>query len=782
MKKKVSGAGQQAKGGLARREFLKALAALPALVGALGRRGRAAESASSAGAAARGPAEPGPVGARRVAVLGFDGMDPKLTRQWMAEGHLPNLKQLAEEGCFHELATVNPAATPVAWSSFATGANPGRTRIFDMNRRRPGGYEVVPGDIELQRKRATAEGSDIVNRVMYRVGLGTGLMAAIILFVGRWLVRYLLRDRRVSFLVGSSLAGLLVGVVGGSALLGLVAGLVAGGAVANWLPRTYLEYRNPLGAQTFWELADRAGLRTRILFVPCSFPPPVLEHGRLLSGYPSPDMTTGAYTIYTSAEPPAETGPDVWFFRIHTYPGSPAVESMVMGPPDRVLLEADQLRSLEPIRQCHVPVQFLPDWGKRQVTIRVQGQEETIGERQFSNWFTFTFEMSPLVKEVGIGRFCLVTFTPQEVRLYLMPPNYHPLHLPPNVQFTHPPEFLTELTKNVGFFKTAGWAIDTFRPLIMGQIDDGLFLDDLYSTVRKEWEIVFAEMGKDDWDVLVAVLMASDRAQHLLWHHIDPEHPAYDAEEAAVYGDAILGVYKTLDEWVGLARRTLPRDTTLFIISDHGFAPFRKGVNLNRWLVEEGYLVLSAPSTAGGAAAEQDFWQVTDWSRTRAYAPGLAGVAINLVGREPMGMVEPGAQYRELQEEIRRKLEALTDEETGQRVIRHVYRREEIYAGPYLDEIPDLIVGYERGYRTERSSFAVGERRPIIAPNRTRWSGDHVSVDPPLVPGVLFSNRVLRGESPRLIDLGPTILALLGLPVPSGVDGQALQFGPGKET
>jgi predicted AlkP superfamily phosphohydrolase/phosphomutase len=642
--------------------------------------------------------------------------------------------------------------------------------------------------IQAHNDRAISDGGvrltdveDIVNRVMYRGGVGTGLMGVIILLVGRWLVRYLLRDRRVSFLVGSTLAGLLVGVVGGSALLGLVAGLLAGAAVARWLPRTYIEYRNPLGAQTFWQLADRAGVRTRVLFVPCNFPPATLEHGRLLSGYPAPDMTTGVYTIYSSVATDFESDDaNAKVFRI--FPHRQVDENVVYGPPDRVLLAADQLRSLEPVRHCQVPVQFVSHWGKRQMTIRVQGQEQTIGERQFSDWFTFTFEMSPLVKEVGIGRFCLVKFAPEEVRLYLMPPNYHPLRLPANVRLGSPPEFLRELTDSVGLFKTAGWAVDTFRPLIMGQIDDGLFLDDLYATASKEWEIVFGELNKGDWDVLTAVFMASDRAQHLLWRHIDPEHPAYDGKEAALYRDAILGVYKTLDEWVGLTRQALPPETVLFIISDHGFAPFRKGVNLNRWLEEEGFLAVSQSLPPDSTGGEQDFWQVTDWSRTRAYAPGLAGVAINLIGREPMGAVEPGAQYLELREEIRRKLEALTDPETGARVIRHVYRREDLYAGPYLDEIPDLIIGYERGYRMDRSSFSVGQQRPVIAPNRTRWSGDHVSVDPPLVPGVFFSNRVLRSDSPRLIDLGPTILALLGLAVPGGVDGQVLEFAPGKGT
>jgi len=787
MKRKNSEAGGRRAGGLARRELLKALAALPALLGALGRRAWGAQPGSAGGGAAAGEAtaggaaEAGGAGetgadSRRVVVLGFDGMDPRLVGKWMAEGHLPNLKQLAEEGCFRELATVNPAATPVAWSSFATGANPGRTRIFDMLRRRPAGYQVVPGDIELERKRATAEGSDLVNRVMYRVGLAGGLVTAVVLLVGRRLLKHLLRDRQVSFLVGSTVVGLLIGLLGGSALVGVVAGLVAGGAVAKWLPFTSIEYRNPLAARTFWQSADRVGVRTRILFVPCSFPAPVLEHGQALSGYPAPDMTTGAYTIYSSAPPLGKTDPLVWVLLID--PAAPVSKSVVMGPFDRVQVDMEALRNLEPVRRCQVPVEFLPHWNQRRVTIRVQGQEDTIGEGEFSNWFTFTFEMSPLVKEVGIAKFCLVKFTAQEIRLYLMPPNYDPRELPANVPLAHPPEFLKEITAEVGPFKTVGWVIDTFRPLVAGYLDDNLFVSDLHATMQKEWDITFGRMVKTDWDVLVAVFMASDRAQHLLWRHIDPEHPAYNPEEAARYKDGILDVYKALDEWVGLTRKTLPPETALFIISDHGFAPFRKGVNLNRWLLEEGYLVLVGPAAPGPGNEDVDFWQVTDWGRTRAYAPGLAGVAINLIGREPMGAVEPGIQYQQLREEIRRKLEALTDEETGTRVIRHVYRREEICAGPYLEEIPDLIVGYEWGYRTEHATLSLSEGKPLIVPNRTRWSGDHVSVDPPLVPGVFFSNRVLTSESPRLIDLAPTILSLLGLTVPREMDGQVLDFAP----
>jgi len=757
---------QQAKAeGLDRRELLKGLLALPGLLGGLGRRASATETDHGA--------EERP-GTRRVVVMGFDGMDPKLARRWMDEGKLPNLKQLAEDGCFRELATVNPAATPVAWSSFATGANPARTRIFDLLRRRPGSYEVVPGDIWLERKKATEEAADIINRVMRRVGVGAGVVAAAVLLVGRYVVRHLLGRKRTSFVVGSAVAGLLVGVVGGSALIGLLAGILAGSVVADWAPRSYIEYRNPLSCPTFWGLADRAGHRMRVLGVPCVFPPPQLRRAKVLSGYPAPDMTAGGFAIYTSAEGPPKGDPRRRIFRINAQ--VPVIETVVVGPFDRVGKEEDSMLRIEPIARCRVPLTIIPDHEKRMVTIRLQGQEHTIGERGWSRWFTITFEMSPLVREVGLARFCLVKFTPEELRLYLMPINYHPEHLPANVRLAHPPEFIDELTAEVGLFKTAGWAIDTFRPLIDNQIDDGIFLDDLHFTMGKKWEIFFSQLMKRDWDVLVGVFMGSDRVQHMMWRHIDPQHPLYDPEEAKLYGDSILDVYRALDEWVGITRKQLPPETVLFVVSDHGFSPFRKGVNLNRWLEEEGYLVLKSESLREAEHTGIEFWEVADWRRTKAYAAGLSGISINVLGREPIGAVEPGGQQQMLREEIRRKLEALTDPETGQRVIHRVYRREELYQGPYLDELPDLIVGYNRGYRTERATLKVGFDRPVISPNNTKWSGDHVTVDPELVPGVLFCNRPLSTDKQRLVDLAPTILTLLGVRVPSGVEGEALAF------
>jgi predicted AlkP superfamily phosphohydrolase/phosphomutase len=214
------------------------------------------------------------------------------------------------------------------------------------------------------------------------------------------------------------------------------------------------------------------------------------------------------------------------------------------------------------------------------------------------------------------------------------------------------------------------------------------------------------------------------------------------------------------------------------VVSDHGFNSFRKGVNLNRWLEEHEYQVLQADPDALGPDRSVEVWQVTAWDKTRAYVPGMAGVYLNVVGREPFGTVTRGPQYQRLREEIRRGLEELRDPETGETVVHRVYRREELYDGPHVNDLPDLVVGFRPGYRTERGTLKVGADRAVITDNLTKWSGDHITVDPEFVPGILFSNRKVTTESPGIMDLAPTVLSLLGVPTGSWMDGRALSLEP----
>jgi predicted AlkP superfamily phosphohydrolase/phosphomutase len=189
-------------------------------------------------------------------------------------------------------------------------------------------------------------------------------------------------------------------------------------------------------------------------------------------------------------------------------------------------------------------------------------------------------------------------------------------------------------------------------------------------------------------------------------------------------------------------------------------------VHVNSWLHQNGYLVLRE-----GCSVSGPFFADVDWSRTRAYALGLSGLYLNLRGREAHGVV-PAAEAAALCSEIAAGLMALRDED-GQTPVAHAYPTASLYRGPYLDAAPDLIVGYNDGYRISWES-AVGQvTASIIEDNPKAWSGDHC-VDPVLVPGVLFSNMPLAAADPGIEDLAPTVLDLFGVARPEWIDGHAL--------
>ena len=204
------------------------------------------------------------------------------------------------------------------------------------------------------------------------------------------------------------------------------------------------------------------------------------------------------------------------------------------------------------------------------------------------------------------------------------------------------------------------------------------------------------------------------------------------------------------------------------IISDHGFNSFRYGVDLNRWLEENGYLKLKSDGRDKKNLAG------INWSETRAFALGLAGIFLNVKGREAQGIVDPENKADKLRDEIAAKLTDLTDpRKTNQQVIKQVYNAQRIYRGPYKDEAPDLIIGFNRGYRASWET-AIGQvTDKIFHENTKAWSGDHC-IDRSFVPGILFCNRPIKTEKSRLIDIGPTILDMFGVTIPKYMDGKPL--------
>jgi predicted AlkP superfamily phosphohydrolase/phosphomutase len=196
---------------------------------------------------------------------------------------------------------------------------------------------------------------------------------------------------------------------------------------------------------------------------------------------------------------------------------------------------------------------------------------------------------------------------------------------------------------------------------------------------------------------------------------------------------------------------------------------FRYGIDLNRWLEENGYLVLKKDGRGKKNLAG------VDWSQTKAFAIGLSGLYLNLKGRESKGIVDPKSEAPALRQEIIEKLESYVDPIHNQSVVKKAYNAWKIYKGPFKNDAPDILVGYEVGYRASWET-AVGQvTDSVVHDNLKAWSGDHC-IDQSLVPGVLFCNRGIEDEHPRLMDIGPTVLDMFGVKVPGNMDGKPLNI------
>jgi predicted AlkP superfamily phosphohydrolase/phosphomutase len=232
----------------------------------------------------------------------------------------------------------------------------------------------------------------------------------------------------------------------------------------------------------------------------------------------------------------------------------------------------------------------------------------------------------------------------------------------------------------------------------------------------------------------------------------------------------IENAYIEMDGVLGRVLDSIDGDTTVIVLSDHGFAPFYRAFNLNTWLKDNGYSYLTDDS-------EGEFFQNVDWSRTRAYGVGFNGLFLNLKGRESKGIVDPAGREA-LLDEISEKLLSIRDPQNGEQVISRVYRAEEIYSGPYLKDAPDLIVGYNKGYRASWETVLGSFPKEVLRDNKQKWSGDHL-MEAALVPGILLSNKEIRLENPALTDLAPTVLEEFGIPKQEGMIGQSI-FKQGK--
>ncbi|MBK8231092.1 MAG: alkaline phosphatase family protein [Candidatus Eisenbacteria bacterium] len=691
-------------------------------------------------------------GPSKVVVLGFDGADAQLVEQWMNEGKLPHLDRLRKQGTFSPLRPTNPPQTPVSWSTFATGLDPGRTEIFDFLKRDRKTY--IP-DFAMM----TPASEPFLFGP--RNPLFLGLMAGFAVFIVALVATRLLARRWVP---------------------AWIAALVLGGGAYAWAApfvRENVPMKKPVAINNrkgtpYWQTLAANGIHSTIVRVPQTFPPDPNPGGRLLSGLGVPDIrgTFGTYTYYTS-EPFASSSGDTEkggkVVLLDVEPGDNSVETIIYGPFNKLFDDPPEIL---------LPVRLELDWNARAVTIQFDDQRISLKEGEWSDFVGIEFKLRKLVKVNGIARFHLLELGPR-LRLYMSPIHIDPMR--PIVPVTYPPSFAKEIHDRIDTdFPTIGWGPDTWA-LDEQVTTEEVFAEDVDFTTTK-FEKIFDAFLTDERDrVFTQIFYFTDRVAHMFWRFQDPGNPAFDQKLAPEWSGYLLQSYQRMDAIVGRALDKLPPDGILLVCSGHGCSTWRRSFNMNTWLVRNGFMSLKGqndakPMTLDDLFVEGQFWPNVDWSRTRVYALGLGAMYVNLLGREKEGIVSPGEEYDQTIRELKEKLEAFVDTTTGIAPIHRVYTRDEMYKDYDPELMPDLRAANSYGYRVSWQTSLGGIPKELFEEHNSKWSGDHCSLDPSLVPGILFSSRPLALESvPGIEDMTPTLLDLFGLAVPAEMAGRPLR-------
>ncbi len=650
---------QRGRGALTRRAFCGALGGALALAGCKGKEQPMGKAGTGRG---------------RVVVLGMDGVDPALLTRFRAEGLTPHFEALAREGGFAPLATTNPAESPVAWATLATGVNPGRHGVFDFLHRDPADYRLL---LSITRPK------------------------------------------------GRSLTGTPV-------------------------------FESPLRATPFWERAAEAGIPAQVLRWPLTFP--AAGKATVLAGLGTPDIQggLGRYALYTT---------DAALAKLER-----RGETLLLGAAGGGTF-ATEIRGPRKSASEYVtaPLTIKPSAGK--VTLTCSGGMLDLREGAWSPRVSLTFSVGLFKKVKATAQFHLVRAADPLV-LYLSPLAIDPAD--PVFPLSAPADFAPKLAKALGAFHTLGMHED-INALKDGVLSPAAFLASCDEAMGENEKLLAHALAAQDRGLLCAVFFTPDRIQHFFWAGLDREHP-FNAKAAgeglldhtgefhALGATPIRDCYARLDRIVGTVRKALGPNDLLLIVSDHGFTTYRRDFHVNRFLVQEGYMALSDEVGGEGFASVR-------WDATSAYACGFAGVYLNLEGREGRGRVKR-ADGAPVARDIGKKLEALVDPATGLRPVRKAFLRDEVFRGPRAAESPDIVLALEPGYEFSSETALGACPRELFAANDRPWSGTHLC-DPAAVPGILCANRRIAAAAPRGLDLAPTVLAALGLPVPAECEGRS---------
>jgi len=684
--------------------------------------------------ASAAPAELPPSKYPRVVVLGVDGLDPDLLETAMERfpERTRNFQWLARNGV-HRLGTSTPPQSPVAWSNFITGLDPGGHGIFDF----------------IHRNTRT------------RGEIGSTLEEVEIKDFDLW---------------------------------------------GDWkLPLTGEAGSNRSGTP-FWARLREAGIPADIWRMPINIP---VERSKGVSfpgmATPALDSAYGKCTVYTTDALSKADNDYSKLVIVDEYDGR--VDTSIEGPPNA-------FKQGEP--HTRAPLKFYVDRKHRSVVVDTGAAVEILRIGEWSGFMPLAFDMQlpdfGMMDVTGVARFYVRAVEP-DLYVYASAVNIDPLA--PAMPVSEPDSASADLADAIGTYYTQGMAedVNALKSELLSVEEFMYQVSLVYDERRRMMDYALDRYAaSEDGGLLFFYYSTVDLTSHMMWRHADEQHPHHDpaiasrsseawsGREGSTWRDTIYDLILKIDPVLAELRDRLGDDVTYVVMSDHGFAPYRREFSLNTWLLENGYLVLKEPHEVLDEDGEPELdddgnvvikvydrelppgdpahvpvkiGSAVDWSRTRAYGVGFNGLYLNLAGREQdnpdtedvdeSGIVQPGAEAEALARELKAKLEALVDPKDGTRVVTRCDLATEVYHGDRVSEAPDLIVGYNTGYGNSDAASQGQIPYAVLQDNvGGTFNGSHL-MDPAVVPGTLLSNVPVLAGDHRLQDLTVEILRQYGL-------------------
>jgi len=501
-------------------------------------------------------------------------------------------------------------------------------------------------------------------------------------------------------------------------------------------------YQSAMKGIPFWRILNQNNIKSTIIRWPVTFPPEKIN-GRMLSGLGVVDIKNmlGSYALYTEKYEKEDTEKKGEVIKVDV--NDNIINTYISGP---LVQKRGELQDIK------TPMKIAINDQKTIITINDDEYEVKVNE--WSEMIRVKFKVYSFVEIYGIFKLYIESIKP-EFEMYVGAIQIDPENQIVNI--TYPKEYGKELVENIGLFYTLGMPEDV-NAVKENNLTESALIQQIKEIEEQRNKMFFYEFKRFKEGIFVCVFDAGDRLKHIFW-----KNKVLDGNREFIVPKEIEDYYIEKDKFIGVVISKIDNDTKLIIFSDHGFNSFERQVNINSWLVEQGYMKINE-------SADNSLLQFVDWSNTKAYSLGFTSLYINQKGREGKGIV--GKEEKSgIINEIINSLKNLKDD--SRPVFTHIYRGEDIYKGEHSHLAPDIVLGFSEGYRMSDKNAIGSLDTSIILDNLTKWRGDHL-IDRSHVPGVLFTNFKINKENPDITDIAPTVFKLFNVKIPQTIDGCSL--------